>query len=179
MEIKEVFNNVYEIIPYVYKDERGEFVKTLNSEEFQKYGLTFDFKEEYYSISQKNVLRGMHFQLPPYAHNKLVYCIKGKVLDVVVDLRKKSPNFGKAFSMELDEHKKNIIYIPKGFAHGFYALEEESIMVYKTSTVYNKDYDSGILWNSIDFNWPCVNPIVSKRDSSFESFLSFSKKTIF
>lgn len=179
MEIKEVFSDLYEINPYIYKDYRGEFIKTLNSEEFKKYGLSFDFKEEYYSISKKNVLRGLHFQLPPYDHDKLVYCIKGKVLDVVLDLRKKSINFGKVFSIELDEYKKNMLYIPKGFAHGFYTLEENSIMVYKTTTVYNKDYDSGILWNSIEFKWPCVNPIVSERDRSFENFLSFSKKEIF
>ena len=175
-KVKELIKGVYELIPNIHQDNRGLFIKTFHYDEFKKIGLDTNFKEEYYSISKKNVLRGMHFQLPPFDHNKMVYCIYGKVLDVIVDIRKNSDTFGKVISLELSSEKANIVYISKGFAHGFYTLSNKAIMVYKTSTVYNPKFDTGILWNSINFKWLNNNPIISKRDSEFESIKKFYKK---
>lgn len=179
MEIKELLKDAYEIIPVIRKDERGIFVKTFNADVFREKGLETGFVEEYYSVSRKNVLRGMHFQLPPRDLAKLVYCLKGRVLDVVFDLRKDSPDFGKAASLELSQAKANMVYVPRGFAHGFYALEDDSLMVYKTSAVYDPGLDSGVLWNSINFKWPCEKPVLSERDGKFSSFKEFAKKKFF
>jgi len=179
MEIREILKDAYEIIPVIRSDERGIFVKTFNSDIFREKGLETGFAEEYYSVSRKNVLRGMHFQLPPRDLAKLVYCIRGRALDVITDLRKGSPDFGKTASLELSPEKANMVYIPKGFAHGFYALEDDSTMVYKTSAVYSPEHDSGILWNSIAFKWPCDNPLISERDRGFPSLEEFLKRKIF
>ena len=151
----------------VFTDERGIFIKTFHNEFFRNEGLQTNFREEYYSISNKNVLRGMHFQTPPHDHEKLIYCVAGRVLDVIVDLRKKSSTFGQFFSIELKGADGKIIYIPKGFAHGFCALEDNSFMMYKVSTEYSQKHDKGIKWDSIGFQWPIQNPILSGRDQSF------------
>ncbi len=156
----------YLIKPTVQKDNRGAFIKTWNRNIFLKHHLDLNFNEEYYSISNKNVLRGMHFQEHPQAHHKLIYCISGKVFDVILDIRKNSPTFGKTFSITLsgkiDEAK--CILIAPGVAHGFYAHENNSILIYKTTTVYSPEHDKGIHWQSI-LNWPTKNPIVSDRDT--------------
>ncbi len=168
----------FELIPNVVKDERGSFVKIFHKIVFEKYGLNTNFVEDYYSISYNRVLRGLHFQLPPMDHIKMVYCIDGKVFDVVVDLRVGSPTYGDFEVFELDSEKSNIIYIPKGLAHGFYVLSEKAIMVYKVSTVYSPQHDTGILWNSVDIPWPDENPIISKRDSEFIHFKDFKSPFI-
>ena len=178
MEIREILKDAYEIIPVIRSDERGIFVKTFNSDIFREKGLETGFAEEYYSVSRKNVLRGMHFQLPPRDLAKLVYCIRGRALDVITDLRKGSPDFGKTASLELSPKKANMVYVPRGFAHGFYALEDDSLMLYKTTAVYSPEHDSGILWNSLDFKWPCDNPLISERDRGFPSLEEFLKRKI-
>jgi dTDP-4-dehydrorhamnose 3,5-epimerase len=161
--------------PKVHYDERGSFVKTFHADEFKRVGLEAEFKEEYYSVSKKNVLRGMHFHLPPHDHTKLVYCVHGEVLDVMVDLRQDSPTYKKVFSTHLSDANKKVLYIAKGIAHGFYTLSEEAIMIYKTSSVFHAESDAGILWSSIDYLWPTQNPILSDRDKAhpaLESFIS-------
>ena len=163
----------FEIIPKVLKDERGTFVKTFHQDIFKANGLETHFAEEYYSFSHKRVLRGLHFQLPPMDHVKLVYCIFGKVLDAVVDLRVGSPTYGKFEIFELSSEKANMIYIPKGLAHGFYVESENAIMMYKVTTVYSPEHDTGILWNSVDIPWPDEKPIISQRDSQFQTFADF------
>jgi dTDP-4-dehydrorhamnose 3,5-epimerase len=175
-KVRELIKGVYELVPHIHQDNRGLFIKTFHYDEFKKIGLDTDFKEEYYSVSKRNVLRGMHFQLPPFDHNKIVYCIYGRVLDVVVDIRKNSGTFGKVISLELSSEKANIIYISKGFAHGFYTLSNKAIMLYKTSTVYNPNFDTGILWSSINFDWPCKRPIISERDRKFITLNEFKVK---
>lgn len=172
-------SGVYIIKNRIFKDERGTFIKTFHKEEFKKNNLCDEFKESYFSVSQKNVIRGMHFQLPPNDHEKLVYVAKGKVLDVILDLRKESKTFGKSISIELSEENGYSIYIPKGLAHGFKSLEDNTIMVYNVTTVYNQESDYGILWNSFQFDWKAINPIMSERDKSFETLAEFSKKDIF
>jgi dTDP-4-dehydrorhamnose 3,5-epimerase len=162
-----------EILPQKLKDKRGFFVKTFHKDMFRKYLLETDFVEEYYSFSYKRVLRGLHFQVPPMDHVKLVYCISGKVLDVVVDLRIGSPTYGEFEMFDLSSEKANMIYIPKGLAHGFYVLSDNAIMVYKVSTFYSPEHDTGILWNSVGIPWPDEKPIISKRDSEFLSFKDF------
>lgn len=169
----------FEILTKIIKDERGFFIKTFHQDVFVDNGLETHFAEEYYSYSHKGVLRGLHFQLPPFDHVKLVYCISGKVLDVVVDLRIGSPTYGDFEIFELSQERANMIYIPKGLAHGFYVLSDSSIMMYKVSTIYSPEHDTGILWNSIDIPWPDENPIISERDSKFVSFAEFKSPFIF
>lgn len=149
-------------------DQRGTFVKTFQSEEFEMQGLETTFRESFFSINKKNVIRGMHFQQPPYDHAKLVYCTSGKILDVIVDIRKNSHSFGKSVAIEISEENHRGIYMPPGVAHGFCCLTNAT-MVYLTSTVHNSKADKGIKWDSIDFEWPIKKPIVSERDAAFPS----------
>lgn len=157
----------HEIQPRVFDDARGRFVKVFHNEKFEELGLEVEFAEEYYSTSKRGVVRGMHFQLPPADHVKMVYCVRGSVFDVVVDLRKGSPTYGKAASFELSAEKGNYLYIPKGMAHGFCATSEDATLVYKVSTVYSPAHDTGVLWSSIDIDWPAAAPVMSERDQGF------------
>jgi dTDP-4-dehydrorhamnose 3,5-epimerase len=169
----------YEFQLNVFKDERGSFVKTFHQDIFSSYQLETNFAEEYYSVSHRNVLRGLHFQLPPQEHTKIAYCVQGQVLDVVVDLRVGSPTYGKFETFDLSAEKANLIYIPPGLAHGFYVISEMAIMMYKVSTVYSSEHDRGILWNSAGIPWPSTNPIVSKRDSSFATLSDFNSPFVY
>jgi dTDP-4-dehydrorhamnose 3,5-epimerase len=163
----------FELQPKVLDDARGRFVKVFHETGFAELGLETNFVEEYYSVSHKNVVRGMHFQRPPMDHIKMVYCLKGEALDVVVDLRVGSPTYGQHAVFELSAVKANIIYIPKGMAHGFCALSENTVMVYKVSTVYSPEHDAGVLWDSLGIAWPTNEPIMSARDRSFPTFTQF------
>ena len=177
--IKTEIEGVFIIKNKIFQDERGKFIKTYHKEEFEKNNLCTDFKESYFSISNKNVIRGMHFQLPPFDHEKLVYVSKGKVLDVILDLRKNSKTLGKAISIELSEENGYSIYIPKGLAHGFKSLEDGTIMTYNVATVYNQQSDYGIRWNSFNFDWGLEEPVMSERDKNFEGLEEFLKKEVF
>ncbi|MFN5515363.1 MAG: dTDP-4-dehydrorhamnose 3,5-epimerase [Cyanobacteriota bacterium] len=163
----------WEILPKILKDNRGFFVKTYHHDFFEKNGLETNFREEYYSLSYRGVIRGLHFQLPPHDHTKVVYCIHGKVTDVVVDLRKSSPTYGQFSLFDLNADKGNMVYIPSGLAHGFEVLTESALMMYKVSTVYNPDSDTGILWNSVGMHWQAENPIISDRDQNFQPLSDF------
>ena len=162
--IKTQLDGVYEIENKKIEDYRGSFVKTFNKSVFSEHGLDSDFKESFYSISKKNVLRGMHFQLPPYDHAKLVYVTQGEILDVVVDIRKLSPTYGKYFSIRLSDKNRKSLYMEKGFAHGFLTLSDSATVVYLINSEYSPEHDTGIHWNSFGFNWPNSQPIISKRD---------------
>ncbi len=168
-----------EMQPRVIEDERGRFVKPFHAEEFSTYNLETCFVEEYYSVSWRGVLRGLHFQLPPLDHAKLVYCVEGSVLDAVVDLRVGSPSYGQHAIFELNAKHANSIYIPRGMAHGFYVQSERATLVYKVSTVYSPEYDAGILWNSVGIPWPSEKPIISDRDQGFPSFSEFQSPFIY
>lgn len=165
---------VYIIKNKIRADQRGLFYKTYNENIFDEYNLCTQFKESYYSISKQGVIRGMHFQLPPFDHEKLVYVPKGRIMDVVLDIRKSSITFGEYINVELSEENRLSIYIPKGCAHGFKSLEDNTITVYNVTTVYNSDYDSGIRWDSFGMDWKIENPIISDRDSSFKGLEEFS-----
>ena len=168
MELEQTkIDGVYIINNTIFEDKRGIFVKTFNKEIFKNYNLCTDFKESYYSISNKNVIRGMHFQYKPFEHDKLVYVVNGKILDVVVDLRKESKTFKEFVCVELNCDNRKSIYIPKGCAHGFLSLQDNSIVVYNVSTTYNKDYDMGIRYDSFGMNWNVNKPIISNRDMNF------------
>jgi dTDP-4-dehydrorhamnose 3,5-epimerase len=164
---------VYIIDNFNAADDRGLFVKTFNSNSFKENNLDFKIRESYYSVSKKNVIRGMHFQLPPHDHEKLVYVPKGSILDVVVDLRKKSKTYKKFISVTLSGENKKSIFIPKGLAHGFKSLENDTITVYNVATEYNPIADMGIKFDSFGFNWETEEPMVSERDSAFDFFNEF------
>jgi dTDP-4-dehydrorhamnose 3,5-epimerase len=176
---KTLIPGCYELQPNVFRDERGLFVKTFHEDVFKENGLETHFAEEYYSFSHKRVLRGLHFQLPPMEHVKLVYCVYGRVLDTVVDLRVGSPAYGDFETFELSDEQANMVYIPKGLAHGFYVLSESAIVMYKVTTVYSPEHDTGILWNSADIPWPDEGPIVSKRDSEFIACKNFNSPFVY
>ena len=166
------------IKPRVFGDNRGYFFESWSKKSFSEVGLDLDFVQDNQSLSAKGVLRGLHFQNPPYTQGKLVRVIKGAVLDVVVDIRKNSPTYGQHFSVELSEKNKNILWIPPGFAHGFLTLEDNTIFTYKCTGLYNKESEGALLWNDIDFNidWGIDNPLVSDKDLSAGTFKLFLSK---
>ena len=163
----------YEIQTNPLEDLRGRFVKVFHKEIFANLGLEINFAEEYCSVSYHRVLRGLHFQVPPHEHLKLVYCVEGRVLDVVVDLRVGSPQYGKFATIELSAQKGNMLYIAPGLAHGFYVLTDKAIMIYKVTSVYSAEHDTGILWNSAGIPWPDPQPIISPRDRGFVTLSEF------
>jgi len=158
------FEGLFEIENKKIEDCRGSFVKIFHQELFEEYGLVTEFKESFYSVSKKNVLRGMHFQLPPHDHAKLVYVVEGEILDVVVDVRENSKTYGQFFSTNLTSENTKSLYISKGFAHGFLTLSDSATVVYQTSTVHAPKFDAGIKWDSFDFEWGIKNPVISDRD---------------
>lgn len=159
--------------PHCAQDVRGTFVKTFNCENFAAQGFPINWKEEYYSSSYKGVIRGMHFQTPPHDHEKLVYCMQGKVLDVVVDLRKNSSSRGRHMAVELDGALGQGLMIPRGMAHGFLALTEDVLMAYKVTSVYVPENDHGIRWDSFGFDWGVTHPIVSARDRAHPAMADY------
>jgi len=139
--------------PFVFEDARGNFVKPFHEDQLAVHGIAIHVQEEFFSTSAAGVLRGMHFQTPPHAHQKLVYCITVSVIDVVLDLRKDSPTFGQSAGFELSAANRHIVHIPVGFAHGFCSIEDHSCLVYKTDAVHAPANDGGILWSSFGFPW--------------------------
>lgn len=157
-----------------HQDSRGSFIKLFERKSFQEKGLDFNFDEVYFSSSHKNVIRGLHFQTPPSDHAKVVSCLQGLILDVVVDLRRNSPAFAKVLSFELSPEQGRSLMIPRGCAHGFYSAKDNSMIAYLVETGHAPANDSGILWSSIDFKWPTTDPILSPRDASFPALKDFS-----
>lgn len=164
------------IKPKVFEDDRGHFFESFNKNVFFKNGLSLEFVQDNQSLSNKNVLRGLHFQSPPYAQGKLIRVIKGSVLDVAVDIRKSSPTYGKNVVINLSEQNKIMFYIPEGFAHGFLTLEDNTIFSYKCTNFFNKESEGSLLWNDLDLNvnWGITNPILSDKDKVAPTFNSFN-----
>lgn len=156
-----------------FQDQRGNFKKTYSEPKFEHLGLNFSCVEEFVTMSSKNVIRGMHFQIPPHDHEKIVYCLTGQVRDVVLDMRIGSETYGAYEVFELSGNCPTAIYIPKGFAHGFIALKDNSLMLYRVSTEHNAESDLGIHWSSFGYSWGVSKPIVSERDESHEQFANF------
>ena len=155
--------------PKIFEDERGFFMETYKKPDFKRAGINVEFIQENHSKSKYGVLRGLHFQKEPYAQSKLVRCIKGRVVDVAVDLRQKSKTFGKYVSAELSDGNKLMLFIPKGFAHGFLVLSDEAEVVYKADNIYAPEYESGLIWNdsNVNIQWPTHNPVLSPKDQKW------------
>ncbi len=168
MEIKErKLKGTYEITLKPHLDNRGFFMRTFDDTIFKKNGIERKWVQENHSRSEeKGIIRGLHFQLSPFSETKLVRCIKGAILDVFVDLRKNSETFGQWDSIELSAENKKMIFIPRGFAHGFCTLTEISEVVYKVDNYYSQENERGLLWNdkTVGINWPTDNPILSAKD---------------
>jgi len=162
-----------EIRPRIHGDARGRFVKVFHRQAFTAAGLHTDYPEEYYSVSRRGVIRGLHFQSPPMDHIKLVYCVAGEIQDVVLDLRRGSPTYGRHVPIELSAQIGNMVYIPRGLAHGFCTLSETAVMVYKVSSVYSPAHDCGVLWNSAEIPWETDHPVLSERDRAHPPFGAF------
>lgn len=167
MEVIETkLKGVVVLQPKVFEDARGYFFESYNANLFKNAGLDLNFVQDNQSLSQKGVLRGLHFQNNPWAQGKLVRVIKGSVFDVAVDIRKSSPTYGQWFGAELTEQNKTMMYIPAGFAHGFATLEDNTIFSYKCTNFYDKASEDCLLWNDPDIGieWPITNPLLSEKD---------------
>ena len=173
--IKTEIPDVLILKPRVFADDRGMFWESYNKKIFNEIGIKYEFKQDNQSISEKGVLRGLHFQKSPFEQGKLVRVVKGKVLDVAVDIRKDSPYYGQYVSEILSEENKLMLWIPPGFAHGFVSLEDDTVFIYKCTELYNKDSESSILWNDPDLkiDWGIINPIVSEKDKEANLFKDF------
>ena len=171
---KTSINDLLIITPNIFKDDRGYFFESYNIEKLSKLIKT-DFVQDNESLSQKNVLRGLHFQNPPFAQAKLIRVVKGSILDVAVDLRKKSATFGRHFKHILSGENKQQLYIPEGFAHGFLCLEDNTILNYKCSNYYNPESENSIIWNDKELNidWGILNPILAEKDKLAKKFSTF------
>jgi dTDP-4-dehydrorhamnose 3,5-epimerase len=180
MQIKTTgIEGLVEITPNVYQDNRGWFYEFYKEEEFHKNGITTRFVQENQSFSKKGVVRGLHLQLPPFQQAKLVSVIVGKVMDVVVDVRKGSKTFGQVYYCLLEAEKHNMLMVPEGFAHGFVALED-SIFFYKCSNFYNKESETGIVWNDpqLKIDWSVPNPLLSEKDCLLPTLDDLLRKSV-
>ena len=180
MDVKETgIEGLLEIFPSIYRDSRGWFVEFYNEDTFRQHNIDYKFVQENHSYSLKGVIRGLHFQRPPYAQAKLVTVIKGKVLDVVVDIRSGSKTFGKVYYCVLDSEKRNMLMVPEGFAHGFSAMEE-TLFAYKCTGTYNREAEGGIVWNDPDLriDWQIENPIISVKDSALPTLAELMRKSV-
>ena len=164
--VKTSIPDLYIIEPKVFEDHRGYFFESYNKEVFLRHGIDQNFVQDNESMSEKNVLRGLHYQKPPFTQGKLVRVMQGSVLDVAVDLRKKSATYGQWASVVLSQKNKWMYWIPPGFAHGFVTLEEHTIFFYKCTNVYNKASEGAIAWDDPDLNidWKIKAPILAEKD---------------
>ncbi|MCH2214115.1 MAG: dTDP-4-dehydrorhamnose 3,5-epimerase [Flavobacteriales bacterium] len=173
--IQSQIKGVFTLEPQIFQDERGYFMESYNDKSFSRIsGLNISFVQDNESKSNKDVLRGLHFQIPPYAQDKLVRVIKGSVLDVAVDIRTGSPTFGKYVTELLSEQNKKQFFIPKGFAHGFLVLEDQTIFSYKCSNFYHPQFERSLKWNDPEINieWKNSKPMLSEKDREIDASLS-------
>ena len=174
--IKTFIEGLLVIKPRIFEDDRGHFFESWSNDSFKNIGLDLDFVQDNQSLSQKGVLRGLHFQNPPFTQGKLVRVIKGAVVDVAVDIRKNSPTYGQHFAVELSEENKTVFWIPPGFAHGFVSLKDDTIFTYKCTGVYNKESEGALIWKDedLDIDWRVENPLVSDKDMVAGNFNDFT-----
>lgn len=163
------------ITPKVHMQNTCDLINVFSNEQFNIYGLSTEFKEEYYAIVRPGTIRGLHFQAPPEAHDKVVTCALGEIRDVVVDLRKDSKTFGKYTVVELNEVNKELLYIPKGCAHGYYVTsKKEALIFYKVTNPFKVEYKGGIHWNSLGIPWGASEDIeIDKEDENLPRFEDF------
>jgi len=168
MEFTETkIRGVYIIDAHSHQDDRGVFAKIFHKDEFKKKKINFTLRESFYSVSKKNVIRGMHFHLPPKDHAKLIYVTAGEILDVVLDLRNGSPTYGKHISVKLSAENRKSIFVPTGCAHGFLSLKDNTCTTYLQSSTYSKEHDTGVRFDSFNMDWQVKKPILSQRDKQF------------
>lgn len=156
-----------------FRDHRGLFVKSFQRSAFEERGLECNFTESFYTESGENVLRGMHFQVPPADHAKLVYCMSGSIWDVALDLRIGSPTFGEHEGYDLSAEYNNAVYLPRGIAHGFFVRSAPAVVVYHVTSEHTPEHDKGIRWDSFGAKWPQSAPVISLRDESLIPFAQF------
>ena len=168
---KAPLDGVFIIEPKVFKDARGIFYEVYSKKRYEEYGIPAHFVQDNHSVSEKGVLRGLHYQINP-GQAKLVRVTRGEVFDVVLDIRKESPTYGKWWSLHLSETNKLQLYVPVGFAHGFCVLSESAEFLYKCSDYYSPENERGIMWNDPDLaiDWPIKHPILSEKDKSYPRF---------
>jgi len=164
-------SDVILIKPTIAADQRGFFMETYHIEKFNIGGIDTTFVQDNHAMSVQNTLRGLHFQAK-YPQAKLLQCLQGKIFDVAVDIRKNSPHFGKWVGEELSEKNKHQLYIPEGFAHGYYVISKTADIAYKCSEIYHPEDEQGIIWNDPDIgvDWPSIDPILSKKDQGLSLF---------
>jgi len=173
---KTIFADACILIPKVFSDQRGFFMESFSQKKLQQAAITTEWVQDNHSLSrQAGVLRGLHFQLPPYTQAKLIRVIRGKIYDVIVDLRANSPTFGQWAGFFLDAVEKHQLYVPRGFAHGFCTVEPDTEVLYKTDQYYHPQSDSGIYYNdeTLGIDWPVKEPVLSEKDKHLEPFSSF------
>ncbi len=163
-----------ELRPRVVRDHRGNLAKPFQQSRFRELGLEFEIRELFHSRSRRGVLRGLHFQLPPSAVAKLVYCVTGRAFDAIVDLRVGSPTEGAGHTLELSADVDNAVFVPRGCAHGFVALEDATTLAYAYDGEFDPECDAGIRWDSAGIDWPVEEPILSERDSGLPPGPSFA-----
>lgn len=175
--IRRELDGVILLEPRIFSDDRGMFFESFKKSVFnQLTGTSVEFIQDNHSVSGKNVLRGLHFQRPPFAQGKLVRVVKGSAIDVVVDLRKSSKFYGQTACFELNENNHRLLWIPEGFAHGFESLEEETVFLYKCTKEYQPEAEDGLMWNDPDLSiqWKTSAPELSEKDKNYGSFSNFS-----
>lgn len=174
-------DGVLVITPRVFKDARGFFLESYNQETWRANGIATVFVQDNHSRSVRDTLRGLHFQLPPMAQVKLVRCVRGAIWDVAVDIRVGSPTFGRWVGVELSADNFRQLYVPTGFAHGFCVLSDQAEVLYKTSAVYSKAHERGIIWNDpqLAIDWPIAAPLLSERDRAAPSLADYLAETPF
>ncbi|MFL8675405.1 MULTISPECIES: dTDP-4-dehydrorhamnose 3,5-epimerase [unclassified Clostridioides] len=171
--IKTKLKDCVEIIPNIFEDSRGITIKPYHYPTFKNLGIEEFFNEDLFVTSKKGTIRGLHFQKEPFAQSKIIYCVSGSILDVAVDIRKDSPTYGEHVCFNIDSRKRNIAYIPNGFAHGYQVLEENTMVIYKLSSPYSPNNEGGIKWDSMNINWNKINPIISSKDNKLPTFAEY------
>ncbi|MEX1268668.1 MAG: dTDP-4-dehydrorhamnose 3,5-epimerase [Balneolaceae bacterium] len=174
-------NNVWLIKPEIYKDPRGQFLEAFRTDLFKEHGIEYEFVQDNISTSQKNTLRGLHYQLPPSSQTKLIMVPHGEILDVAVDVRQNSPTFGQHFSTILNSENRHMMLIPTGFAHGFSVLSDEATIFYKCNDYYNKPLERGIRWNDpeVNIDWKIDSPILSEKDKKLPFLKNMEQSDLF
>jgi dTDP-4-dehydrorhamnose 3,5-epimerase len=168
-----------ELHPHTSRDKRGHSVRTLERQTYIDLGLPVVFAEEMHTFSRREVLRGMHFQAPPVAQGKVVFCQHGTIFDVVLDLRRGSPTYGRTATFELDGERGNGLYVPEGLAHGFCVPGDGAVVSYRMTTGYSPENEGGVRWDSIGVAWPVADPVLSQRDGALPPLDAFDSPFVY
>lgn len=169
------FDDVYLIDQKIFSDHRGALIKVFEGQTFEKFSIDTQFSECYFSISNKNTLRGLHFQNPPFGQTKLITVLEGEILDVIVGISREKNNLGNVMATILTKEKNQSLYVPEGYAHGFLVLSDKAVVMNHSTGIYMPDFESGVRYDSIDFEWPTNNPVVSEKDKNQRALIDIMK----